>query len=193
MGLKGAAYGWAAGAALDFYFKQKKSEKRKLFRAKNHLTKDTTDDVVDQMIEDAELKKSQEALRLDYNEGIIWGRDNPIKAFFYWLLVPIISSIILNAIVTFIIINAQNGYAVQHTTKEFSYGLQYAPNLPYAYWLVLSSLMTVGFWFAIEYTWPWLDNWLRRNLRFFYSLFNVISIVILFVWMVCVIGFYIHW
>jgi len=193
MGLKGAAYGWAAGAALDFYFKQNKSEKRLLFRLKNHIAPSVSDDIVDRMIEEADLKKSREAILLDYNEGIIWGKANPVKAFFYWLLVPALTSIIVNGIVTFIIQNAQNEYAVQHTTNEFEHSLNYAPNLPYVYWLILSSMMTLGYWFSLEYTWPSLDNYIRINMAAAHSLLNIFAILFLLVWICCVIGFYIHW
>lgn len=196
MGLKGAAYGWAAGAALDFYFKQKKAEKRNLFRLKNKIAYTVPDDVVDQMINDAELKKTQEALRLDYNEGIIWGRAHPIKAFFGWLFYPIIFSSLVNGIITWIIITAQNGYAVQHKTDELLYmgsGLEYAPNLPYVYWFTLTGLMIIGAWFSFEHTWPWMDNFLRTKVRFIHTLFSLLSGLILILWIICVIGFYIHW
>ena len=180
---------------MDLYFKQKKSEKRNLFRLKNNLSFDLSDAQVDQMMEDAELKQTQAAIQLNYEEGIIWGGAHPLKAFMSWLFVPVILSILSNGILTWIIITAQNGYAVQHCTDELidSYGKIYAPHLPYVYWLILSTVCSVALWFSFEHTWPWMDNWLRKKVKPIHSLVNFVSVICIILWVVCIVGFYIHW
>lgn len=166
-----------------------------MFRLKNNLSFDLSDAQVDKMMEDAELKQTQAAIQLNYEEGIIWGKAHPMKAFMSWLFVPVILSILSNGILTWIIINAQNGYAVQHCTDELidCYQKIYAPHLPYVYWLILSTVCCIALWFSFEHTWPWMDNWLREKVKPIHSLVNCISVVCIILLVICIVGFYIHW